>query len=114
MDIGQKIKALRKERGLALEELGQKVGVGKSTVRKWETGAIANMRRDKISRLADALGVSPAYLIGCDIPAAASFERSPLEQALVERYRKADPATKIAVNKILDLPGESAAGASAG
>ena len=64
MDVGQKIKALREEKGMTLEELGDKVGVGKSTVRKWETGIIANMRRDKIAKIADALGTSPAYLMG--------------------------------------------------
>lgn len=66
MDMGQKIKQLREQRGMTLEELGNKVGVGKSTVRKWETGIIANMRRDKISKLAKALGVSASYLMDWD------------------------------------------------
>ena len=64
MEIGEKIKFLRMRQGMTLEELGLKVGVGKSTVRKWETGQIANMRRDKIASLADALNVSPSYLMG--------------------------------------------------
>lgn len=66
MDMGQKIKELREKKGMTLEELGNKVGVGKSTVRKWETGMIANMRRDKISKLAKALNVEPSYLMGWD------------------------------------------------
>ena len=64
MDMGQKIKNLREQKGMTLEDLGNKVGVGKSTVRKWETGIIANMRRDKIAKIAEALNVSPAYLMG--------------------------------------------------
>lgn len=64
MDMSQRIKTLRTQQGMTLEELGKKVGVGKSTVRKWETGMIENMRRDKISKIADALGVSPSYLMG--------------------------------------------------
>ncbi len=64
MNFQEKIKALRIEKGMTLEEVGQKVGVGKSTVRKWESGDIKNMRRDKIANLAFALGVSPAYLMG--------------------------------------------------
>lgn len=64
MDMSEKIKLLRIQNHMTLEELGGKVGVGKSTVRKWETGMIANMRRDKIAKLAAALGVSPAYLMG--------------------------------------------------
>ena len=64
MEIGEKIKFLRMRQGMTLEELGLKVGVGKSTVRKWETGQIANMRRDKIASLAYALNVSRSYLMG--------------------------------------------------
>ena len=63
MDTGSKIKTLRLRHNMTLEELGKKVGVGKSTVRKWETGAIANMGRDKIAKLADVFQVSPTYLI---------------------------------------------------
>lgn len=64
MDYGNRIKQLRLQKGYTLEELGKIVGVGKSTVRKWETGAIANMRRDKIAKLAAALGTSVNEIIG--------------------------------------------------
>ena len=63
-DMANRIFTLRKAKGMTLEEVGNIVGVGKSTVRKWETGMIANMRRDKIDLLAKALGTSPAYLMG--------------------------------------------------
>lgn len=66
MEMGEKIKKIREEKGMTLEELGNKVGVGKSTVRKWENGMIANMRRDKIAKLANALDCSAAYLMGWD------------------------------------------------
>ena len=62
--MARKIKELRRERNLTLEQVAKVVGVGKSTVRKWETGMIANMKRDKISALAKALGTTPAYLMG--------------------------------------------------
>jgi len=64
MDIGDKIAVLRKQNNLTLEQVGNAVGVGKSTVRKWESGEIANMRRDKIAKLVSALHTSPAYLMG--------------------------------------------------
>lgn len=63
-NMAQKIKELRQQRGLTLEQVANVVGVGKSTVRKWETGMIANMKRDKIAALAQALGTTPAYLMG--------------------------------------------------
>ena len=64
--MSQRIKELRKEKGLTLEQVADIVGVGKSTVRKWETGMIANMKRDKIANLAKALDTTPAYLMGWD------------------------------------------------
>lgn len=63
-DIGRRIRYLRDVHELTLEQVGDVVGVGKSTVRKWETGEIANMRRDKIAKLAEALHTTPAYLMG--------------------------------------------------
>ena len=66
MDIGKRIKELRLAKGMTLEELGNKVGVGKSTVRKWETGIIENMRRDKIIKVANALDCTVSYLLGME------------------------------------------------
>ena len=62
--MAHRIKDLRKEKNLTLEQVADIVGVGKSTVRKWETGMIANMKRDKIASLAKALGTTPEYLMG--------------------------------------------------
>lgn len=79
--MAQRIKELRKEKGLTLEQVANVVGVGKSTVRKWETGMIANMKRDKIALLAKALGTTPAYLMGWKEP---EKEVSPTEPELSE------------------------------
>lgn len=66
MDIGNKIKKRRIELDLTLEQVGDLVGVQKSTVMKWETGFIENMRRDKIVLLAKALQVSPLWILGIE------------------------------------------------
>ncbi len=66
MEIQDKIKKRREELSLTYEEIGNIVGVSKSTVRKWETGLIENMRQDKIILLARALKVTPGYLMGWD------------------------------------------------
>ena len=62
-EIANKIKARRLELGLTLEDVAQAVGVGRSTVRKWETGMIKNMGRDKIALLAKILQISPVELV---------------------------------------------------
>lgn len=63
MKIGDLIHSRRTELGLTLEEVGKAVGVEKSTVKKWESGYISNMRRDKIALLANVLQISPVSLV---------------------------------------------------
>ena len=58
-----RLKERREELGLTLEEVGKLAGVGKSTVRKWETGYIQNMGRDKIISYANALRINPMDII---------------------------------------------------
>ena len=67
MTIGEFIERRRKELGITLDEIGKVTGVGKSTVKKWETGLISNMGRDKISNLSKILKVSPAVFINDSI-----------------------------------------------
>lgn len=69
-EIANKIKDRRLELGLTLEEVGRAVGVGKSTVRKWETGLIKNMGRDKIAALAAVLQLDPVELVPMSGPEA--------------------------------------------
>jgi len=91
MDFGKMIKDRRHELGLTLEEVGDIVGVGKSTVRKWEAGTIRNLRRDKIALLAKALRLEPVDLIDIeDPPAERPLDLSPEEIHLVKAYRAAD------------------------
>lgn len=58
------IKMKRLEKNMSLEDVGKLVGVGKSTVRKWENGMIENMGRDKIVALSKALDISPIDILG--------------------------------------------------
>ncbi len=82
------IKKRRTEMGLTLEEVGQLVGVSKGTVKKWESGYIKNMRRDKLVRLADALRVSPiAFLTELpNTPILSEQKKVPLTEKLQKKY----------------------------
>lgn len=91
------IKSRRKELGLTLEQVGDMVGVGKSTVRKWEQGMIENMRRDKISLLASALKISPLLLINDDM----TTEHSVSTQ-INQKVTKLDNNRKIKVLNYVD------------
>lgn len=64
MEFGKKIHEQRKKLGLTLEEVGRLTGVSKATIQRYECGDIHNVRHDKIAKLASALQVTPAYLMG--------------------------------------------------
>ncbi len=62
--IANKLKQLRKERGMTLEELAEKLGTSKQTIHRYENGIIANIPHEKIEKLAYELFVSPSELMG--------------------------------------------------
>lgn len=66
MNIYDNLRERRKEIGLTMLEVAKKVGVSEATVSRWESGDIANMRRDKIILLANALQVHPSFIMGED------------------------------------------------
>lgn len=64
MVIGDRIHNLRIAKNMTMEELGAKVGVGKGTIKKYESGLIKTIPSDKVELLADALETTPWYLMG--------------------------------------------------
>lgn len=70
--MGNYLSERRKEIGLTQREVAEAVGVAEATVSRWESGEIANMRRDKISALAKVLHCSPDFVMTgerSDVPA---------------------------------------------
>lgn len=61
------LKEKRLEKNMTLEQVGNLIGVGKSTVRKWENGMIENMGRDKIILLSRALNISPLDILEMNV-----------------------------------------------
>lgn len=64
MTIGEKIKKLRLDNNMTLEELGGKVGVSKQSLFKYENGIVTNIPLDRIEKLGKVLGVDPSELVG--------------------------------------------------
>lgn len=64
MEIKDILYNRRKELDLTMKQVADMVGVSEGTVSRWESGEIANMRRDKIMDYAKALRISPAVIMG--------------------------------------------------
>jgi transcriptional regulator with XRE-family HTH domain len=84
--IGSRIRDVRREHGWTQQDLAESVGVSRSAVAQWETDR-AGQVRDNLSRIAEALGVSPEYLLIGREPQASTSD----ELALLRLYREASP-----------------------
>ncbi len=66
MTMGQRIRFLRKEHNMSMEELGKHIGVGKSAILKYEKGEVENLPRSTIEKMAILFGVSPSHIMCFD------------------------------------------------
>lgn len=67
MSTGANIRRLRKQRKLTQDQLGDMVGVSRSTITQWERGW-TTPRMGNVQLLAGALGVSTADIIADELP----------------------------------------------
>ena len=110
MNIKDYLYTRRKQLNLTLEEVATHVCVSKSTVKKWETGFIKNMRRDKMALLAEVLQVPPTALLS-DIHFSTNshmcennniIRLSHEETEIIKKYRALDDRGKESVIATLD------------
>ncbi len=64
MNIGQRIKEKRTHLRLSQEDVAKAIGSTKQAIYKYESGIVTNIPTDKIARMAQLFGVTPAYLMG--------------------------------------------------
>lgn len=89
MNIYERIKELRIKNGLSQEELARRVGyVGRSAISKVEAGS-RDISQSMIEKYAEALGVTPTYLLFGDKKETPppTLEVSEDERALIELFR---------------------------
>ena len=71
--IGERIKYLRTLADMSQEELGNRVGVQRAAVNKYEKGLVTNIPIATIEKIAQVFDVSPTYIVGWD-----NIESNPL------------------------------------
>lgn len=99
MNIGDRIKRRREDLSISAEELGRRIGKAKTTVYRYESGAIENMPSTVVEPIAKALLTSPAYLMGwtdnADEGTEAVKASSEIENELISVSRKMTIQEKI-------------------
>ena len=66
MTIGDRIKKLRKEKGISVDNLAEIIGKDRATIYRYESNDIEKMPTSVLEPLATALGTTPAHLMGWD------------------------------------------------
>lgn len=74
--FGERLAALRKERGLSQEDLAEKLQLIRQTISKWETGA-SKPDLELLVRLAELLNVSVDGMLGRETRSAAKKKADP-------------------------------------
>jgi transcriptional regulator with XRE-family HTH domain len=100
--MADRIKRLRLENKMTQEELGNVIGVQKSAIRKYESGAVQNIKRTSIKKMADCFGVSPSYLLGYEDSedVAEEQEETPEEKRMNELFKSVPKENQ---KELLDL-----------
>lgn len=62
--ISNKLKQLRTDKGLSLEDLARELGTSRQTIHRYERGTISNIPPEKVERLAEILDTTPSSLMG--------------------------------------------------
>jgi len=63
LKFSDKVKNMRKEKGISQEILAEKIGVSKRTVQNYETAAMYPKNREVYKKMADVFGVDVNYLL---------------------------------------------------
>ena len=105
------INARRKQLNLTLKDVADFVGVSEATVSRWESGDIANMRRDRIANLSKILKVSPIDVMGIEseeqphFPERNAIDLSAHEKKVISAYRD-HPEMQKPVDRLLGIEEE--------
>jgi len=110
--IGERIRDIRRQRGITQEDLAEAVGVSRSAVAQWETGR-AGQVTGNLTRVADVLGVHVAVLLGANPRGAPPSKLSGDEMALVRLYREMGAADRQSLLRTAKRTGKAAAPAKA-
>ena len=107
MEIKDILKNRRLERNMSLKDVADMVGVTISTISRWESGDISNMRRDRIVSYANALAISPSIIMGWEEPPSKTeksyFKLTESELTLIKKYRQLDADGKRNIDRQIDF-----------
>lgn len=101
--LGEKIRNLRKAKGLTLDQLAELASSSKSYIWELENKNPPRPSADKIAKIAAVLGVTSDYLLYADSELGVETAK---DEAFFRKYRKMDPLVKAKIQKMIQLIGD--------
>lgn len=101
--LGDKIRSLRKKRGLTLDKLAEMSDSSKSYIWALESKSPPRPSAEKISNIAEALGVSSEFLLNEKLSTPSD---ELLDQAYFRKLQNLPPDTKQKIKDLIDLWGK--------
>lgn len=98
--LGTKINKLRKEKKLTLEQLADLTGSVKSYIWELENKAPPRPSADKLSKIADKLGVTLDYLLD---EGETIQKEDAIDAKFYRKYQKMDSSTKDKIRQMVEL-----------
>ncbi len=98
--LGRKVRELRRERGMTLEDLAGATESSKSYIWEIENKPVVRPSAEKLNRIAAVLKVTPEYLADEDRTQATTTEH---DEAFYRKYQGADKDVKDKLKRILDV-----------
>lgn len=96
--LGRKVKALRRKKGFSLEDLAKATGSSKSYMWELESKPVARPSAEKLMRIAEALEVTPEFLLDEERTEAGDEDA---DQAFYRKYQSLDTNAKARLKRIL-------------
>lgn len=80
MNVGERIKKRRKELGLSVDEVAERLGKNRATIYRYESSAIEKLPSPVLEPLAVVLSTTPGYLMGWEDEEKEQKETAPAEE----------------------------------
>lgn len=98
--LGQKVRNLRRGKGVTLDQLAQATGTNKNYIWELENKSVTEPSAEKLALIAECLGVTTDFLIDQELSGPRKDET---DLAFLRKFWSADPAVKEKLKRILDV-----------
>lgn len=107
MTKGERLRRLRKEKGITQEAMAKALKTTKQTISKYEKGIVTNIPSDRIEAMCELLETTPEYILGWE----QRVDEDPVGEAnkladwyMSLEYKETDAEVRLMLEEFFSLP----------